>query len=173
MSCAAAVQVVLLLELECVIVLLPACVGIYCISPTGMVSGYGAAGGRGRCYTFWQDFFKCVETNGVAKSSEACWREWADYLECLHQRKMVGLEGPCKHCVKDSGFQFSKLTVSLSVLSLSHPCIPPPSDAAHQKCEKGEGETDQRGEMGRSMNLAQPWSNAWCNICQCLVDSAM
>ena len=55
-----------------------------------MVSGYGAGGGRGRCYSFWQDFCKCVETNGMAKSGEACWRQWDDYLECLHQRKTVG-----------------------------------------------------------------------------------
>lgn len=63
-----------------------------CVMSAGMVSGYGAEGGKGRCYSFWQVFVKCVETNGMAKSREVCWRQWDDYMECLHQRKTVGID---------------------------------------------------------------------------------
>lgn len=52
----------------------------------GMSSGFGAWGGKGRCYPHWQEFTKCVDKNGDAK---VCGMEAEDYVECLHHRKQV------------------------------------------------------------------------------------
>ena len=41
-----------------------------------MTSGFGATGGVGRCYPFWQDFSKCLEN---------C----EDPIQCLHQREVT------------------------------------------------------------------------------------
>ncbi|EGD76756.1 hypothetical protein PTSG_08108 [Salpingoeca rosetta] len=47
--------------------------------------GYGARGGKGRCYQFWQDLMTCVENNKSDKKQCIPFRE--DYIECLHNRK--------------------------------------------------------------------------------------
>jgi NADH dehydrogenase (ubiquinone) Fe-S protein 5 len=54
-----------------------------------MVQGFGAFGGRGRCYSFWQDYMKCLTDNGRRLAASKCNFEKEDYMECLHGRKMV------------------------------------------------------------------------------------
>ena len=53
-----------------------------------MVTGYGARGGRGRCFFLWQDFMKCISQAGKV-SLDVCHAEREDYLECLHHNKLV------------------------------------------------------------------------------------
>ena len=53
-----------------------------------MVVGFGAHGGRGRCYLLWQDFVSCISKAGKA-SMDVCQNEREDYLECLHHYKLV------------------------------------------------------------------------------------
>ncbi|KZS87263.1 hypothetical protein SISNIDRAFT_476315 [Sistotremastrum niveocremeum HHB9708] len=48
-----------------------------------MASGFGYAGGRSRCFTFWQEFSKCYA--GADTPSE-CRLQAEDYLECLHHK---------------------------------------------------------------------------------------
>ena len=55
-----------------------------------MVSGHGARGGRGRCYTLWKDFMGCVEQIGRT-SLDVCQAQREDYMECLHNTKLVGV----------------------------------------------------------------------------------
>lgn len=49
-----------------------------------MASGVGVNGGPGRCYSFWVEFTKCLETASVPIDCKD-YRE--DYIECLHHRK--------------------------------------------------------------------------------------
>lgn len=56
-----------------------------------MVSGHGVRGGRGRCFTLWRDFMKCVESAGSAGSG-VCPEQREDYMECLHHAKLVNVE---------------------------------------------------------------------------------
>ena len=53
-----------------------------------MVSGHGARGGRGRCYTLWTEFMACVAKNNSI-SMNVCQKEREDYMECLHHTKLV------------------------------------------------------------------------------------
>lgn len=53
-----------------------------------MVTGYGARGGRGRCFFLWQDFMKCISQAGKV-SLDVCHAEREDYLECLHHNKLA------------------------------------------------------------------------------------
>lgn len=53
-----------------------------------MVSGYGARGGRGRCFSLWQDFMRCISDAGKV-SLDVCHSQREDYLECLHHHKLV------------------------------------------------------------------------------------
>ncbi|CAG8674839.1 14034_t:CDS:2, partial [Gigaspora rosea] len=47
-------------------------------------SGYGIAGGRGRCFVFWQEFRKCY---AMADRPQDCALQLDDYFECLHHTK--------------------------------------------------------------------------------------
>lgn len=60
--------------------------------PAIMVSGYGAKGGRGRCYTLWQDFISCTTKHGTYGIG-VCQNERDDYMECLHHKKLVSYQG--------------------------------------------------------------------------------
>ena len=53
-----------------------------------MVLGYGAHGGRGRCYDFWLDFVQCVTENGT-RNRHLCELQREDYMECLHRTKQM------------------------------------------------------------------------------------
>ena len=53
-----------------------------------MVSGHGARHGRGRCFTLWRDFMKCVAIEGTY-GMNVCREERDDYMECLHHTKLV------------------------------------------------------------------------------------
>ena len=55
-----------------------------------MVSGHGARGGRGRCFTLWKDFMSCVAQQG-SYGFNVCQSEREDYLECLHHTKLVSI----------------------------------------------------------------------------------
>eukprot|EP01147_Barroeca_monosierra_P005403 gene5403-7140_t len=57
----------------------------YHILNLSIMFGYGAHGGQGRCYQFWQDFMQCVQANQSDKTVCVPFRE--DYDECLHGRK--------------------------------------------------------------------------------------
>ncbi|KAH6565515.1 hypothetical protein BASA50_003636 [Batrachochytrium salamandrivorans] len=49
-----------------------------------MSSGYGIAGGRGRCFTFWQEFTRChVQADSISE----CRPLFEDYRECLYHKK--------------------------------------------------------------------------------------
>ncbi len=61
-----------------------------------MVSGHGAKGGRGRCYTLWQDFVACLGQHGSI-SLGVCKEQREDYMECLHHLKLVRLNGIQTH----------------------------------------------------------------------------
>ena len=63
--------------------------------PHTMVSGHGARGGRGRCYTLWRDFVTCLTKAGTT-SMDVCQPEREDYMECLHHNKLVGAPSHCK-----------------------------------------------------------------------------
>uniref|UniRef100_A0A1X7V8E7 NADH dehydrogenase [ubiquinone] iron-sulfur protein 5 n=1 Tax=Amphimedon queenslandica TaxID=400682 RepID=A0A1X7V8E7_AMPQE len=58
-----------------------------------MVSGRGLNGGRGRCYSFWDDYMKCMKAIGGGGKKlppmDSCQLEKEDYLECLHHRKIA------------------------------------------------------------------------------------
>eukprot|EP00054_Salpingoeca_dolichothecata_P031835 m.264747 g.264747 ORF g.264747 m.264747 type:complete len:86 (+) comp28183_c0_seq1:87-344(+) len=49
-----------------------------------MVSGFGARGGKGRCFPFWQEFVTCM--NSANRSN--CKVKVEDYKECLHHKKL-------------------------------------------------------------------------------------
>ncbi|KAJ8329704.1 hypothetical protein BDV3_003697 [Batrachochytrium dendrobatidis] len=49
-----------------------------------MSSGFGIAGGRGRCFNFWQEFTRC---HVQAESTKECVQLFEDYQECLYHRK--------------------------------------------------------------------------------------
>ncbi|KAJ1493246.1 hypothetical protein T484DRAFT_1929730 [Baffinella frigidus] len=51
-----------------------------------MASGFGAHGGVGRCYPFWQDFSNCVKN---CEDPSHCMNQKEDYFECLHHRKEI------------------------------------------------------------------------------------
>ncbi|SCV74635.1 BQ2448_7664 [Microbotryum intermedium] len=51
-----------------------------------MASGFGYAGGRSRCFAFWQDFSACYAS---ADTPQQCIQPKEDYLECLHRTKEV------------------------------------------------------------------------------------
>ncbi len=53
-----------------------------------MVSGHGVKGGRGRCFTLWQDFVGCMSRHGSI-SIGVCQEYREDYMECLHHMKLV------------------------------------------------------------------------------------
>ena len=67
-----------------------------------MVSGHGARGGRGRCYTLWRDFVTCLTKAGTT-SMDVCQPEREDYMECLHHNKLVGALSHCKASRKEVG----------------------------------------------------------------------
>ena len=53
-----------------------------------MVLGYGAHGGKGRCYNLWMEFVNCIDKARYEAYKDCkCQRE--DYYECLHQAKLV------------------------------------------------------------------------------------
>lgn len=52
-----------------------------------MSMGHGAFGGRGRCFTFWEDFSACLQKFGSESPKCANFNE--DYHECLHHEKKV------------------------------------------------------------------------------------
>ncbi|KAI9594692.1 hypothetical protein BDF19DRAFT_444552 [Syncephalis fuscata] len=49
-----------------------------------MASGFGIHGGRGRCFTMWQEFRKCY---AQAECPEDCEPQLDDYNECLTHKK--------------------------------------------------------------------------------------
>ncbi|KJE92697.1 hypothetical protein CAOG_03612 [Capsaspora owczarzaki ATCC 30864] len=49
-----------------------------------MASGFGAFGGRGRCFPLWSDFVDCARD---ATQPMQCAAQTEDYLECLHHVK--------------------------------------------------------------------------------------
>ncbi|KAI9347700.1 hypothetical protein BDR26DRAFT_931411 [Obelidium mucronatum] len=49
-----------------------------------MSSGFGISGGRGRCFSFFQDYAGCFAS---ADSPKECVRQYEDYQECLYHRK--------------------------------------------------------------------------------------
>ncbi|SCZ98389.1 BZ3500_MvSof-1268-A1-R1_Chr3-2g06337 [Microbotryum saponariae] len=51
-----------------------------------MASGFGYAGGRSRCFAFWQDFSSCYSK---ADMLHECVQPRDDYLECLHRTKEI------------------------------------------------------------------------------------
>ena len=51
-----------------------------------MSSGFGINGGRGRCFSFWQEFAKCQLQ---AETVEECSFQFEDYQECLFHKKEV------------------------------------------------------------------------------------
>ncbi|KDE07291.1 hypothetical protein MVLG_02511 [Microbotryum lychnidis-dioicae p1A1 Lamole] len=51
-----------------------------------MASGFGYAGGRSRCFAFWQDFSACYSK---ADMLHECIQPKEDYLECLHRTKEI------------------------------------------------------------------------------------
>eukprot|EP00127_Corallochytrium_limacisporum_P004241 Clim_evm186s157 gene=Clim_evmTU186s157 len=50
-----------------------------------MASGFGAFGGRGRCYAFMEDLKECLDKYDGNKIM--CQNERDDYVECLHHKK--------------------------------------------------------------------------------------
>jgi NADH dehydrogenase (ubiquinone) Fe-S protein 5 len=49
-----------------------------------MASGVGVNGGRGRCYSLWMDFTRCLADADLPCD---CQDFRDDYIECLHHRK--------------------------------------------------------------------------------------
>ncbi|KAH6669114.1 NADH:ubiquinone oxidoreductase 11.5kD subunit [Plectosphaerella plurivora] len=55
-----------------------------------MASGYGANGGPGRCFPFWQELLGCYAVNSAeddGKGKAKCGPALEDYYECLHHKK--------------------------------------------------------------------------------------
>ena len=52
-----------------------------------MSSGFGLNGGRGRCFTFWQDLQKCYVS--CEDEAEKCRIYYEDYQECITHLKEV------------------------------------------------------------------------------------
>jgi NADH dehydrogenase (ubiquinone) Fe-S protein 5 len=50
-----------------------------------MASGFGAFGGRSRCYEHWSAFVHCAHDTQL---EERCMALRDDYLECLHYGKL-------------------------------------------------------------------------------------
>ncbi|ORY40740.1 hypothetical protein BCR33DRAFT_661635, partial [Rhizoclosmatium globosum] len=48
--------------------------------------GFGTSGGRGRCFSFFQDYAGCFAN---ADSPKECIKQYEDYQECLYHRKEV------------------------------------------------------------------------------------
>ncbi|KAI8835606.1 hypothetical protein BJ741DRAFT_607382 [Chytriomyces cf. hyalinus JEL632] len=51
-----------------------------------MSSGFGTSGGRGRCFSFFQDYAGCF---AQADNPRECLRQYEDYQECLYHRKEI------------------------------------------------------------------------------------
>ncbi|KAJ3058998.1 hypothetical protein HDU79_006947 [Rhizoclosmatium sp. JEL0117] len=51
-----------------------------------MASGFGTSGGRGRCFSFFQDYAGCFAN---ADSPKECIKQYEDYQECLYHRKEI------------------------------------------------------------------------------------
>ncbi|KAI8621624.1 hypothetical protein BC830DRAFT_1058040, partial [Chytriomyces sp. MP71] len=51
-------------------------------------TGFGTNGGRGRCFSFFQDYAACF---AQADSPKQCLLQYEDYQECLYHRKEVRL----------------------------------------------------------------------------------
>ncbi|KAJ3075515.1 hypothetical protein HDU98_007888 [Podochytrium sp. JEL0797] len=74
-----------------------------------MASGFGTSGGRGRCFSFFQDYAACF---AQADSPKQCLLQYEDYQECLYHRKEIlrlrlvqeEWERQQKASNKDSGF---------------------------------------------------------------------
>ncbi|TPX31656.1 hypothetical protein SmJEL517_g05035 [Synchytrium microbalum] len=72
-----------------------------------MSSGFGTNGGRGRCFSFFQEFAKCY-VGAIDPKGECQWA-FEDYRECLYHRKellrlsLVQEEYEKKHSPKKDG----------------------------------------------------------------------
>ena len=103
-----------------------------------MVVGFGAHGGRGRCFLLWQDFLRCISDSGKV-SMDICQNQREDYLECLHHHKLVrGLFE--NNLLLPSSFS------SYSTSSSSLPPIPPSQDDRLRAIQKQKAKLIREGK---------------------------
>lgn len=104
--------------------------GLLAFSIAVMVSGQGAGGEWGRCYTQWEDLVSCLEEHGRTGQRKRCVHQKEDYIECLHHTELVS-------CVETF---CSKLKYWIMKL-FAHPPSPTPHTHTHTHlhiCSKPE-----------------------------------